>query len=72
MQHKPETLRQRVVHLILDFRMDIVKRHLKDIQIQLRQAGNDMERIMQLLQEQKETQLLRDTLARKLGNDIMI
>lgn len=72
MQHKPETLRQRVVHLILDFRMDIVRRHLKDIQLQLRQAGNDMERIMQLLKEQKDTQLLRDTLARKLGNDIMI
>lgn len=72
MQHKPETLRQRVVHLILDFRMDIVRRHLKDIQLQLRQAGNDMERIMQLLKEQKDTQLLRDTLARKLGNDIMV
>ncbi len=72
MQHKPETLRQRVVHLILDFRMDIVRRHLKDIQLQLRQAGNDMERIMQLLKEQKDTQLLRDALARKLGNDIMI
>ena len=72
MQHKPETLRQRVVHLILDFRMDIVRRHLKDIQLQLRQAGNDMERIMQLLKEQKDTQLLRDALARKLGNDIMV
>lgn len=71
MQHKPETLRQRVVHLILDFRMDIVKRRLKDIQAQLRQAGNDMERIRQLMQEHKETQLLRDTLARRLGSDII-
>lgn len=71
MQHKPETLRQRVVHLILDFRMDIVKRRLKDIQMQLRQAGSDMERITQLMQEHKETQLLRDTLARKLGNDVI-
>lgn len=70
-QHKPSTLRQRVVHLILDFRMAIVKQHLADIQQQLRQAGNDMERIRQLMQEHKDTQLLRDTLARQLGKDIM-
>lgn len=71
MQHKPESLRQRVVHLILDFRMDIVKRRLKDIQMQLRQAGSDMERIRQLMQEHKDTQLLRDALARQLGSDII-
>ena len=72
MKHKPETLRQRVVHLILDFRMDIVKRRLADIQQQLRQAGSDMDRIMQLMQEHKDTQMLRDALARQLGSDIMV
>lgn len=72
MKHKPETLRQRVVHLILDFRMDIVKRRLADIQQQLRQAGNDMDRIMRLMQEHKDTQMLRDALARQLGSDIMV
>lgn len=72
MQHKPETLRQRVIHLVLDFRMDIIAQRLKDIQMQLRQAGNDMERIKQLMQEHKDTQQLRDMLARKLGSDIMV
>ncbi len=72
MKHKPETLRQRVVHLILDFRMDIVKRRLADIQQQLRQAGSDMDRIMRLMQEHKDTQMLRDALARQLGSDIMV
>lgn len=72
MQHKPETLRQRVIHLILDFRMDIVKRRLKDIQQQLRQAGSDMERIKQLMQEYKDTQMLRDALARQLGKDVIV
>lgn len=70
-EHKPETLRQRVIHLVLDFRMDIIKKRLKDIQMQLRQAGNDMERIKQLMQEHKETQQLRDMMARKLGSDII-
>lgn len=72
MQHKPETLRQRVVHLVLDFRMTIIKQRLKDIQMQLRQAGSDMERITQLMKEYKDTQLLRDMLARKLGSDVIV
>lgn len=59
MQHKPETLRQRVVHLVLDFRMTIIKQRLKDIQMQLRQAGSDMERITQLMKEYRDTQQLR-------------
>lgn len=72
MQHKPETLRQRVIHLVLDFRMRIIKQRLKDIQMQLRQAGSDMERITQLMKDYKDTQLLRDMLARQLGSDIMV
>lgn len=72
MQHKPETLRQRVIHLVLDFRMRIIKQRLKDIQMQLRQAGSDMERITQLMTDYKDTQLLRDMLARQLGSDIMV
>ena len=52
--------------------MDIVKRHLADIQQQLRQAGSDMDRIMRLMQEHKDTQMLRDALARQLGSDIMV
>lgn len=71
-QHKPSALRQRVVHLILDFRMGIVRRRLAEIQQQLRQAGTDMDRIRELMQEHKETQTLRDMLARKLGKDIMV
>lgn len=72
MQHKPETLRQRVVHLVLDFRMTIIKQRLKEIQMQLRQAGSDMERITQLMKEYKDTQLIRDMLARKLGSDVIV
>lgn len=72
MQHKPETLRQRVVHLVLDFRMTIIKQRLKDIQMQLRQAGSDMERITQLMKEYRDTQQLRDMMARKLGSDVII
>ena len=66
------SLRQRIVHLIMDFRMDIVGQRLKEIQMAMRQATGDMERIMQLMEEYKDTQQLRDLLARRLGSDVMM
>ncbi|MGN1263625.1 MAG: DNA primase [Prevotella sp.] len=72
MQHKPESLRQRVIHLVLDLRMDIIVQHMKDIQTQMRQAGSNMERIKELMTEYKETQQIRDMLARKVGNDVLM
>ena len=64
-------LRQHVLHLVLDLRLDIITKRLKDIQAQLKQVGNDKEKVMALLEEYKETQQLRDTLAKQLGNDIV-
>ena len=66
-----ESLRQRVTHLVLDLRMNIVRKHLADIQAQMRAAGADMDRIRQLMQEYKDAQQLRDALARRIGRDLM-
>ena len=66
-----ESLRQRVTHLVLDLRMNIVRKHLADIQAQMRAAGADMDCIRQLMQEYKDAQQLRDALARRIGSDIM-
>ena len=64
-------LRQHVLHLVLDLRLDIVIKRLKDIQAQLKQVGSDPKKIKDLLEEYKNTQQLRDALAKQLGNDIM-
>ena len=64
-------LRQRVVHLVMDLRMDLVSQRLKQIQLAMRQASNDMDHVMKLMQEYKDTQELRDALAKKLGSDVM-
>ena len=64
-------LRQRVVHLVMDLRMDLVSQRLKQIQLAMRQASNDMNHVMKLMQEYKDTQELRDALAKKLGSDVM-
>ena len=70
-QAREGSLRQRVVHLVMDLRMDLISRRLKEIQLAMRQATGDMERVMQLMAEYKDTQQLRDLLARKLGSDVM-
>jgi len=64
-------LARHVNHLLLDFRMDYVQQQLKRIQLQMREAGTDMERIRQLMEELKQMQELRNVLARQLGNDII-
>jgi DNA primase len=66
------SLRQHVQHLVLDLRMDIVEKRLKEIQTEMRQAGKDMERAMQLMEEFKSAQELRNALAKQLGNDLIV
>ena len=65
-------LRQRIEHLILDFRMDIVNQHMKDLQRQLKEAGSDMNRIRELMDDYKQTQELRNALARERGSDVIV
>ena len=65
-------LRQHVLHLVLDLRMDIVEKRLKEITKQLKEVGKDNDQMMKLLEEFKDTQQLRDALAKQLGNDIIV
>ena len=64
-------LRQRVLHMVLDLRLDIIEQRMKEIQKQLKTVGSDKERMIQLLEEFKDTQQIRDALAKQLGNDVM-
>ena len=64
-------LRQHVLHLVLDLRLDIIEQRMKEIQLQLRQAGSNMELVTPLLEEYKNTQLIRDALARQLGSNLV-
>ena len=71
LKEREGSLRQYVLHLVLDLRMDIVETRLKELKAQMKQVGNDMDRIKALMEEFKETQELRNALARQLGNDIV-
>ncbi len=71
-QESERDLRQRMQHLILDFRMDIVNQHMKEVQRQLKDAGSDMELVRELMEEYKQTQELRNALARQRGSDVIV
>ena len=70
-QNRTARLRQRVQHLVMDFRLDLVEQRLKQIQKNLKMAGSDMELMMTLLKEHKETKELRDAIAKHLGSEII-
>lgn len=67
-----EVLREQIVHLVLDFRMDFVKEKLKTLKTEIAQCTGDNERMISLIKDYQETQKLRNTIARELGNEIII
>ena len=71
-QPREGSLRQRVLHLVMDFRLDLVETRLKDILRQMRTPGISAEQAMELLKEHKETKELRDALAKRLGSDLVV
>lgn len=71
-KHDEDTLRNQVEHLILDFRMDYVEQHLKDLKREISLSINDTERMMRLMAEYKDMQVIRNEIAKELGSDIII
>ena len=71
-KEKEEELRQRTVHLLLDFRLDYVEHRLKTLQSEIAQAANEPDKMMQLMGEFKDMQVIRNELARRLGSEILI
>ncbi|MBM6992204.1 MAG: DNA primase [Prevotella sp.] len=67
-----EGLRNQTQHLLLDFRMDYVEQHLKDLMDQIKAAASDMERLKQLMEEYRDMQDIRNKLAKQLGNNIIV
>ncbi len=67
-----EGLRNQTEHLLLDFRMDYVEQHLKDLMDQIKAAASDMERLKKLMEEYRDMQDIRNKLAKQLGNNIIV
>ena len=65
-------LRDTIMHMVLDFRMDWVEQHLKELRVQLSSMSNNVEQMMQTMSEIKRMQDIRNLLAKRLGNDIVV
>ena len=65
-----ESLRNRVKHLMLDFRRDYVEKHLVAIKAQIAQAHGDQQ--MALMAEYQKLIAQRNKLAKELGSDIIV
>ena len=63
-------LREQVIHLILDFRMDYVEEHLKVLKAKFRNTADVTEQ-MNIMQEIKDMQEIRNALAKRLGKNIV-
>ena len=64
-------LREQVIHLILDFRMDYVEEQLKELKAKFRNTADITEQ-MNIMQEIKDMQEIRNALAKRLGKNIVV
>ena len=68
----PDTIRRNVMHLLLDFRLDIVAQRMKDLKTQIAGAVNDRDRLLELMAQFKDCQLIRNQLAKQVGHDVIL
>lgn len=66
-----DTLRNKVIHLVLDFRMDYVEKHMRELQRAIVLSAGNAEKTLQLMREYKDMQQIRNAIAKELGSDII-
>ena len=66
-----QTLRDRVIHLVADFRLEYVSSHLKELNERLLQV-KDPQEMQEVMSEIMRTQNLRNELAKKTGGNILV
>ncbi|SFG39675.1 DNA primase [Prevotella sp. KH2C16] len=65
-------LRNQTLHLIADFRMDYVEKHLLELKRQISESQGDGGKMLRLMKEYTDMQQIRNALAKKLGNEIIV
>ncbi len=64
-------LREQVIHLILDFRMDYVEEQLKVLEVKMRKT-TDISEQLEIMREVKDMREIRNALAKRLGKNIVV
>ncbi|MBQ7471987.1 MAG: DNA primase [Prevotella sp.] len=67
-----ESLRQRVQHLLLDFRLEYLVQRLKELKQEIDASVSNPEKTKELMEEYMTKTQLRNALARKMGKNILL
>ena len=67
-----EALLSQTTHLLLDFRVDYVEQHMKELQQQIAASARDLNALRGLMQEFKDMQEIRNNLAKQLGSNVIV
>ena len=65
-----DSLKNRAIHLMLDFRMKYIEKHLRELKQKIAKASSD--ELLSLMAEYKEMTEMRNILAKQLGNNIIV
>ena len=65
-----DSLKNRAIHLMLDFRMEYIEKHLRELKQKIAKASSD--ELLSLMAEYKEMTEMRNIFAKKLGNNIIV
>ena len=65
-----DSLKNRAIHLMLDFRMEYIEKHLRELKQKIAKASPD--ELLSLMAEYKEMTEMRNILAKQLGNNIIV
>lgn len=71
-QPSEDKLRNEVVRLVLDFRMNYVEGRLEQLKRDILRHADDNDKMMALMEEYKNMQIIRNNLARHLGSNIVL
>ena len=67
-----DTLREQTQRLLLDFRLDYAEARLRELKQAISLAVSNPQQLMSLMEQYKDVQNIRNTLAKKLGNNIVV
>ncbi len=67
-----EQLRNQTRHLVMDFRLEYVDNKLRQLMADIKASAGDAGKMMKLMEEYKDMQLIRNTLAKELGSNIVV
>ena len=68
---KADDIRNEILHLMMDYKMDIIENKLKEYRNEIMASQNDPEKLKEALARYNDAQTIRNNLAKKLGSNIL-